>query len=1193
MQKFYCKFFVPFLLLIQLLFWSNTVAYSQCSEQTIFERISVEHGLSQGTVNSFWQDYNGFLWIATNSGLNRYDGINFKHFVTNPYDTSSISSNIITVVFEDSKRRLWIGTRDAGLNLYNRKTETFTRVKHNSKDCKSIAQNKIYDINEDLQGNLWIATMGGLSKLDSNKDEFVTYMNTSNAPNVVPSNQILNVKITGKGDVFISTDRGIAYYNAKEDIFTPLNITLQPHNVSLSNLVVNSLVVDLNDDIWFGPVGYGLYKYSPESEKIEWYGQIVKSIEVYDLYKAANGDIWIGSINGVFKYDWQTLEFSAFKNDPYNPNSISSNIITSIFEDKQGIIWVGVFGLGINKYNPKKSNFCAEINLSSRLFDFPNLTAKTFYEDGDDIWIGTYGEGAIRVSYSNSEILQLKHIHGFRNSLPDDYVYQITKTPDGAMWFATFDGLARYDTKTRAFKNFKHNPGKPNSLPVNSISGLFVDSKGILWYRTFENYFGKLSPDGESFLNYSISELDTSAGSDISSISEFYEDEKGIFWLGTIDRGIYLFDPTKEVFIDNFVVDDDNPESICSNRVFCFYEDAHNNFWVGTDNGLSLFNAERQSFTNITIDHGLPNGSICSIQEEEAGYYWISTRNGLSRADLTDVKNPVFRNFDTFDGIKSEEFLESASFKDRRGYLYFSGYNNLNVFNPADIFVNNFPTPVYISKVSVSQGNRSKPQKQEYGYYTKSDTVTFASSYNNFVFSYTAIEFYQPQKIKFRYKLEGFDSEWINPIDNRQRYISYTNLNPGNYTFKVIAANSDGVWNQEGDTFHFTIKPPFWNTWWFYVLVSLFFASFILIFIKFREASLIRSKIKLEELVKERTTEISDQSEELKLQSEYLQHANEEISATSTALADQNKQFKQKNEEITTKNKELEEQKNSLANLAWELQDKNEEITAHRNEIERQKKEITDSIFYAYRIQQAVLPTQDQVKDLFSDFFVFNRPKSIVSGDFYWATRVGNYRVVAVVDCTGHGVPGGFMSMLGVLMLNEVVLLRGIIDPAKALNQLRQGIISVLHQKGDFNDAADGMDMSLCIIDDTNNTLTYSGANSSMAIFEPLTSSNNESLTVVRSDRMPIAYHPLMKSFSNQKFSLSDDSMIFLFTDGIIDQFGGTRNKKFQHQRLVDFILENKDLPLETQGIVLEQTFDHWKGMGYQVDDVLVMGLKI
>lgn len=1192
MQKFSYKYVVLLLFLTQLFWGLNAIAHNQCNDQTVFEKISVEHGLSQGTINSFYQDYNGFLWVATNSGLNRYDGVNFKHFFTNPNDTTSVSSNIITVVFEDSKRRLWIGTRNAGLNLYNRKTETFTRITINSNARKSIAQNEILDINEDLQGNLWIATMGGISKLEPNKDEFITYMNNSSSPNVVPSNLILDIGITDKGDVFIATQKGIAQYNAKEDVFVSLDITLEPHYVNLSSLTVFTLVIDLNDDIWFGSAGYGLYKYSPESGKTEWYGQTVQSIDVYDLYKAANGDIWIGTLNGVYKYDWQTLEFSVFKNDPHISNSISNDVIRKVYEDNQGIIWVGVYGLGINKYNPKKNNFYTDKSLISRLSDFPKLTVKTFYEDGDDVWIGTYGEGVIRVSYSNSDILQLKQIEGNSNSLPDDYVYQIAKTPNGIMWFATFDGIASYNLETQTFKNFKHNPDVPSSLPNNNISGLFVDSKGVLWYRTFVDHFGKLNPDGETFQNYSVLGLDTMINFDTSLITGFYEDANGVYWIGTIDLGVYLFDPDKEVFTGHFVANDDNPESICSNEILSFYEDSHNRFWVGTNNGLSLFNADNHTFTNIKNGRGLSNSSICSMQEEGAGFYWVSSQNGMLRVDLNDVKNPVFRKFDAVDGLKNEDFLESASFKDRRGNLYFSGYNNLNAFNPAAIFENNSPPPVYISKIFVSHGNRSKSPKEDISYFIETDSVVFSSSFNNFVFSYTAIEFYQPQKIRFRYKLEGFDNEWNDPIDNKQRYISYTNLNPGTYTFKVIAANSDGVWNHEGDTFLFTIKPPFWKTLWFFALVSLLFVTLFLFYVKFREARLIQSKIRLEELVEERTIEISNQSEELKSQSESLQQANEEIRATSLALYDQNEQFKQKNEEITIKNKELEEQKNSLANLAWELQDKNEEITNQRNEIERQKKEITDSIFYAQRIQQAVLPSQEQIKDLFSEFFIFNRPKSIVSGDFYWATRIGKRRVIAVVDCTGHGVPGGFMSMMGVLMLNEVISLRGILNPATALNQLRQGIISVLHQKGDFYDAADGMDLSLCVIDDENRTLTYAGANSSIIIFEP-SKPEAERMTILRSNRMPIAYHPMMKSFTSETYKLTNESIIFLYSDGVFDQFGGPSNKKFQQTRLHSFIHENKDLPLATQGIVLEQFFDKWKGSTYQVDDVMVLGIRV
>ncbi|MDY0349404.1 MAG: two-component regulator propeller domain-containing protein [Tenuifilaceae bacterium] len=531
MQNFFLKYFSPFL--ISLFFCPNTIAYGQCNTQAVFERISVEHGLSQGTVNAFCQDSHGFLWVATNSGLNRYDGVNFKHFITSTTDTSSVSSDIITAIFEDSKQRLWIGTKDAGLNLYNRKTETFTRITINPEAINSAAQNQVVSIREDMQGNLWIVFVGGINKFVTDRDEFVTYINTDNNPNVLPSNLILDIEITRKGDIFISTGKGIACYNAKEDSFEPLTITLQPHNVNLNSLLVNSIAIDLNDDIWFGLSGYGLYKYSPESGKIEWYADTLQSTDIYELHKAANGDIWIGTLNGLYRYDWQVREFSAFKNDPFNTSTISNNAINSIYEDKQGVIWVGVIGLGINKYNPRKSSFCEVKNLSRKLADFPTLTAKSFYEVDNDIWIGTFGEGVIRVSYSNSEILQLKHIVGDSTSLPDGYVYQITKTPDGIMWFATHGGISSYNPKDQTFKNFRGNPKNPKSLPFNFISGVFVDSKGDLWYRTFMDYFGKLDPHEDSFQNYSIVELDTAVNKDISSITDFYEDSNGVFWLGT------------------------------------------------------------------------------------------------------------------------------------------------------------------------------------------------------------------------------------------------------------------------------------------------------------------------------------------------------------------------------------------------------------------------------------------------------------------------------------------------------------------------------------------------------------------------------------------------------------------------------------------------------------------------------------
>jgi serine phosphatase RsbU (regulator of sigma subunit) len=366
-----------------------------------------------------------------------------------------------------------------------------------------------------------------------------------------------------------------------------------------------------------------------------------------------------------------------------------------------------------------------------------------------------------------------------------------------------------------------------------------------------------------------------------------------------------------------------------------------------------------------------------------------------------------------------------------------------------------------------------------------------------------------------------------------------------------------------------------------------------------REASLLKAKRELENLVELRTIEITRKNVEISNQAESLRQANEEIKTTYDVLAEQNKNLQELNEEITVQRNELEEQRNSLANLAWELQEKNEEITSQRNEIQKQKdmlaqqqKEITDSIMYAKRIQQAILPTLEQVGDCFNEFFIFYRPKSIVSGDFYWTSRIGKYRVIAVVDCTGHGVPGGFMSMLGLMMLNEVISQRQILDPAQALNYLRQNIISVLHQKGEITDAGDGMDLSLCIIDDEDMNLYYSGANSSIILMQP-DDSGNYIINDIISDRMPISYHLVMRSFSTQKIKLKKGTLIYLYSDGISDQFSGENGKKFQILRLRDFILDNYLLPLKTQGMALEQLFDAWKGDMFQVDDVLVMGVKV
>jgi len=1186
------------LVLVISLIIQSAIAFAQ-RDAISFERISVEQGLSQNTVYAILQDHKGFYWFGTEDGLNRYDGINFKVFTHRANDSLSLSNSRVIAIIEDSKRRLWVGTIGGGLNLFDWDSETFVSYVNEPTNEHSLSNNRVMALLEDPSGKIWVGTAdGGLNLFDPETGRFRVYKNSVANSNLLPSNIIRSLFIDSNGLLWIGTDNGIATYNPTTDSFDGFTVR-NPDGTAYSTSIIRRFFEDSTGKIWIATDEEGLISYCTKGEEFSIYRHnphrqnTLPSNTVHDVYEDDKGCIWIATYGGLSKFIPESNTFTNYQNCLYNSESLSSNLIRTLYEDRLGILWLGTNNNGVNKFDRKSKRFTVYRNLPSNAFSVPTTSVSSILEDNEGvIWIGTYGEGLIQLDIQ-SEVFQYHRASSHSGyHLPNNYVTSIAQDQHGYLWVGTNNGLAKYSKQTNRFNTVGYDLLLHNQLPENRIKNIYVDSENVVWVATLNRGISRLLPDERSFQSFAFNPDDSTTISQ-NRITSLFEDSYGNFWIATSHEGLNLFDREKGRVVQVYRKDATNPSSIASDRVLYFFQDSKDRLWLGTNEGLSLFNYSDKTFKNYTILDGLPSNVIYGIEEDSNGRLWMSTNKGLSCLDYSNPSEPDFRNYDKYDGLPLNEFSHNASCRLGSGDILFGGINNLIAFNPLEIHDDTIPPLVYVNEVRVSQYEQDGQQSSDELVINllHKDSLEFNFSQNNLSFYITVIHPRSPQKNRFKYMLEGFDSKWIEPTI-AQQFVRYTNLKPGKYTFKVIASNSDGLWNEQGDSVHFKIRKPFWNRWWFYVLVSSIFLAIAYLLARFRDNRLMHSKAQLEDMVNERTQELFTKSQELLIQSERLQQANEEIRATSEALGEQNELLTKKNEEITLKNLELEEQKNSLANLAWELQDKNEEITAQRNEIERQKKEITDSIFYAHRIQQAVLPSQDQIKELFTEFFIFNRPKSIVSGDFYWATRIGRHRVVAVVDCTGHGVPGGFMSMLGVLMLNEVISLRGIVDPAKALNQLRQGIISVLHQKGDFSDAADGMDLSLCVIDDEDKTLTYSGANSSMVVFEPNAKPGDE-IVVLRSDRMPIAYHPLMKSFTNQVVPLTSETLIFLYSDGIIDQFGGPKNKKFQHHRLVDFIIYNKDLPLETQGIVIEQTFDKWKGKTYQVDDVLVMGLRV
>ncbi|MFH1000722.1 MAG: SpoIIE family protein phosphatase, partial [Bacteroidota bacterium] len=486
----------------------------------------------------------------------------------------------------------------------------------------------------------------------------------------------------------------------------------------------------------------------------------------------------------------------------------------------------------------------------------------------------------------------------------------------------------------------------------------------------------------------------------------------------------------------------------------------------------------------------------------------------------------------------------SRSLKASDGSLWIPTITGLIRVDPKRILNNQIKPPVYIEKLIIDNDAVDL-----------SHNITVRPGKHRFTFSYTALSYIYPKKVQFKYQLEGFDENWIKAGNFRS--VSYTNLDKGNYIFRVIACNNDGLWNAEGDSLAFTVLPYFFQKAIFYIPAILIVLLILIIAYKIRVRQLRRQKSELEKIVNLRTKEVKIQ------------------------------------------NKELEKQKEQIMTHVENLEEANRLILEKNTLLEKQKIEITDSIHYAKRIQKAMFPSLETITSYFPEHFIFFKPKDIVSGDFYWVKKVNNSVLFAAADCTGHGVPGAFMSMLGIALLNEITRKKDITRPDIALEELRIQIKNCLHQisasnKKEFNnklfmsdEVQDGMDIALCAYELNTKELEYAGAN------QPLYIIRNNKLIEIKATENPIGAYLREEPFAYHKVQLLPNDTIYLFTDGYIDQFGGKDKNKFYIKQFNEILLEINQKPLKLQSEILESTMHEWKNGVEQVDDMLIIGIRI
>ncbi len=823
-------------------------------------RISTEQGLSSTDVQSVLRDRQGFLWFSTLDGLNRYDGYKMKVFKNTLTDPTSLSDNAIRTIVEDRSGTLWIGTWFGGLNRYERATETFTRFQHDPDDPKGLSSNSVYAILEDGDGILWLGTRGGgLNRFDPVTGVFTHYRHNPDDLASLANDNIYALAQDGEGAIWLATDDGLDRFDPTTEIFRHYrNDPDEPK--SLSNNLVRSLAVDDSGGVWAG-TGNGLNRFDRASDSFVRYHneannpQSLSNDTVKSLGQASDGALWIGTWGGgPNRLDPQTGTFERLGTDAHDPWALDATAVNGFLED-EGLLWMAtgsdIFVLDLQpkrfhtfQHEPNNSNSLAANEIDA------------IYEDPQGIlWVSTASTGLNRIDRATGEVTHFQDNPADPASSSANEMWEIVPTGDGRLWLATFGGgLLQFDPETGQFAKYHHDPDDPASLASDRTTSVVRDRSGVIWVGTWDAGLDRYDPATGIFSHFSYDPADPTSLSD-NTVMMVSEDRNGDLWIGTLAGGLNRFDRATETFT-RYQGEADNPQSLPANAITAVLLDRADRLWVSTmGGGLARLNAATGEAVHYNSADGLPSDSVLSILEDDQGWLWLSTSNGLSHFD-PDAE--TFRNYDTADGLPGNVFEASTAFQNPSGEMFFGASDGLVAFHPDQIDDDPTAPPVVITDLLLA--NKSVPigedsvLQQAIG-----ETAAVTLSYLDQVisFEFAALDYNAPQKNRYRYLLEGFDQAWTE-VGSDRRLVTYTNLDPGAYTLRVQGSNHDGVWNETGAALAITITPPWWETLWFrlslgFVVVGLIAGAFV----GQRRQAAARQQ-KLERMVDERTRELQD-----------------------------------------------------------------------------------------------------------------------------------------------------------------------------------------------------------------------------------------------------------------------------------------------------------------------------------------------
>ncbi|MBO0589966.1 GHKL domain-containing protein [Cellulophaga sp. E16_2] len=821
------------------------------SKSQFLEKIGIENGLSSNYPTCIIEDSKGFIWIGSNNGLNRYDGYQSRIFKYDPNNSNTLSENWITSLLEDKDGNIWIGTEGGGLNQYNTATDVITRFTHRKNDSTSISSNVVHRIYEDSQARLWLGTKNGLNLLDRDKLTFQHW--------------------------------------------------IQPNECQNCEFSLKAITEDHKGNLWVGDEFQGLYYFIPSTGTFSRphlnssNKSLLPSEFINDLY-FSKGILWIGTDNGLAILNTKTEPFTEMSLDGKHKSAVSDMCIWKIYNDQKGSIWLCSNGSGLINYNMKTHEttiYKADGNSAYKIGS--NSVEDVLVDKSKNIWMATLGNGLNKFNLKNLNFHHWEKDNDDRNSLVNNNVRAILQDPDGSIWIGTNNGLSRFNPKSEQYRNYISDFKYRADAYTTKIRAIYRSQNNDIWVGTQSGGLYTYDQKQDKF-SLALGFADSPLASKIGHIQSIYEVEAGQLLIATVGAGLVSFNTitrelkriytnnepntflfnldvkcmlkasdsvlyigsnsglhalnTNTLKIESYENEEGCTNCINGNKIRSLYRDSSNKLWIGTRSGLAIFDPKTKKFKNYNIENGLPSTIIFGILPGIDGNIWLTTPNGLSK---TDPENIQFKNI-TVPGNNILDMGGHAQGLD--GNLIVGGTSGFTIFNPNTIKSNEYIPNVVFTDVKINNESTSFNQS-----ISELKVIDLQYNQNNITFEFAALEFTNSQFNQYKYKLEGFNDQWIEY--GTKHDLTFTNLDPKTYILKIKGSNNEGVWNEQETSLTINISPPWYKTLWFRIFSILLIIGSLFTFYYLRIKRLKRTKTMLQIEVTKQTKELLRNNQKL------------------------------------------------------------------------------------------------------------------------------------------------------------------------------------------------------------------------------------------------------------------------------------------------------------------------------------------